>query len=141
MDDQWHYQIRVYLDDAMANLARTNLADPALAPLAAVLTRHDAALVSQYDAFAGYVAEMERAGTTDDPLYRWTKATLANAEHAAKHIGSFSVRVHGQEVYGRTEADAVEADLAALVGGGIVKRMSRHDTNPANNIPVPAEYR
>ena len=33
------------------------------------------------------------------------------------------------------------ATLGTLVGGGAVERMSRHDTNPANNLAVPAEHR
>jgi hypothetical protein len=44
-------------------------------------------------------------------------------------------------VYGREAADALEADLRGLVGGGVVTRISRHDTNPANNIPVPEHLR
>jgi hypothetical protein len=31
--------------------------------------------------------------------------------------------------------------LKPLVGGGLVERVSRHDTNPADNLAVPAEYR
>ncbi len=38
-------------------------------------------------------------------------------------------------------ADALEAALRPLVGGRLVERMSRHDTDPAKNLPVPAEYR
>ena len=47
----------------------------------------------------------------------------------------------GAEVYPAAAADALEADLQGLVGGGLVTRLSRHDTNPANNLAVPAEYR
>jgi hypothetical protein len=38
-------------------------------------------------------------------------------------------------------ADALEADLQSLVGGALVTRVSKHDTNPANNLQVPAVYR
>jgi hypothetical protein len=51
------------------------------------------------------------------------------------------VHVGGREVYPKEVADAVEDALRPLVGGGLVERLSRHDTNPANNLAVPAEYR
>jgi uncharacterized SAM-binding protein YcdF (DUF218 family) len=44
-------------------------------------------------------------------------------------------------LYAKEAADALEGALRPLVGGGLVERMSRHDTNPANNLAVPAEYR
>ena len=59
MSETWQYQVRVYLSDDAARTAREFPDDPALAPLSAVLSRHNAALKCQYDAFAGYVAETE----------------------------------------------------------------------------------
>ncbi len=47
----------------------------------------------------------------------------------------------GEEVYAKETADALEAALRPLVGGGLAERVSRHDTDPANNPAVPAEYR
>ncbi len=41
----------------------------------------------------------------------------------------------------KDKAEALEADLRPLVGGAIVTRMSKHDTNPANNPQPPARYR
>jgi hypothetical protein len=141
MSNAWNYQIRVYLDDAHAERARHDPADPALAPLARVLAAHHATLKSQLDAFLDYVAEAEAEGVETYPLYRWTKATLDDAEKRGKHARSFSIRVGGGEVYSAEAADALEAALQPLVGGGIVQRVSRHDTNPDNNLPVPAEFR
>jgi hypothetical protein len=141
MDEEWHYQIRVYLSDELADTARNDPDHAALRALIDVLRRHDAALVSQFDAFAAYVAEAERDGTEKFPLYKWTKATLEDPAKRARHIRSFALRVSGNEVYGKAAADALEAELQPLVGGAIVTRMSRHDTNPANNLPVPAEFR
>jgi hypothetical protein len=43
--------------------------------------------------------------------------------------------------YPKAAADALEADLQPLLGGRLVTRMSRHDTNPANNLQVPSQYR
>jgi hypothetical protein len=141
MNEPWAYQLRVYLPEALAEAARRDAGDPALAPLNAVLRRHGAAILCQYDAFAAYVAEAEREGVENYPLYRWTRLTIDDPEKRAKHIQAFAVRVQDREVYGRAAADALEADLRDLVGGGVVTRISRHDTNPANNIPVPAHLR
>jgi hypothetical protein len=113
---------------------------PALRPLTDVLNEHGATLVSQLDAFEDYVAEAERKGPEEFPLYKWTKATLEDAEKRAKHKKAFALRVSGEEVYPGGVADALEAALRPLVGG-VVERMSRHDTDPANNLAVPAEYR
>ena len=141
MTADWQYQLRVYLTDELADRARTDREAPALKPLTDVLSKHDATLVSQLDAFQDYVAEAEREGPEKFPLYRWTKATVEDAAKSLKHKRAFALRVSGNEVYARDVADALEAALQPLVGGGLVERMSRHDTNPANNLAVPAEYR
>ena len=140
MSEQWQHQLRVYLSDELAEVARSSLDDPALKPLREVLNRHDAALVSQLDAFENYVAD-ERAGPENFPLYKWTKATVDDPAKRAKHAKAFALRISGDEVYAKAAADALEADVQPLVGGELVTRMTRHDTNPANNLQVPAEYR
>jgi len=122
-------------------MARSDRDNPALRPLTDVLDKHHATLVSQFDAFTGYVLEAEAAGPESFPLYQWTKAILEDPAKRAKHVGTFAMRVAGKEVYPKAEADALEADLQPLVGGRLVTRMSRHDTNPANNLRVPPEYR
>ncbi len=141
MSDEWQYQVRVNLSDACAAAARRDLGDPAIRPLADVLKRHDAVLKCQFDAFAGYVAEAERHGTENYPLYAWTKATIEDPVKEAKYIKSFTLYVGGDEVYAKAKADALEADLKPLVGGAIVTRLSKHDTNPANNPQPPPRYR
>jgi hypothetical protein len=141
MNEQWQYQLRVYLADELADVARSDRSNPVLRPLTDILDRHHATLVSQFDAFASYVAEAEAAGPENFPLYKWTKATVEDPARRAKHIKTFSMHVSGNEVYSKAEADALEADLQPLVGGRLVTRMSRHDTNPANNLKVPPEYR
>jgi hypothetical protein len=98
--------------------------------------------VSQLAAFEAYVVEAEREGPEGYPLYRWTKATLQDPAKRVKHMKAFALHVAGQEVYyPEGTADALEAALQPLLGGGLVSRLSRHDTNPANNPPIPAEYR
>jgi len=141
MNEQWQYQLRVYLSDELAEVARSDHNNSALKPLADILNKHHAALVSQFDAFENYVAEAEREGPENFPLYKWTKATVDDPVKRAKHIKTFALHVSGNEVYAKEAADALEADLQPLVGGELITRVSKHDTNPANNLQVPAEYR
>jgi hypothetical protein len=141
MSEPWQYQVRVDLADDAAELARHGPDSPAVAPLAAVLARHHAVLKCQYDAFAGYVAEAEQQGVEDYPLYAWTKATIENPVKKAKYLKSFTLYVDGLEVYAKDKADALEADLEPLVGAGLVTRLAKHDTNPANNPQPPKRYR
>lgn len=141
MSEQWQYQLRLYLSSEAAEAVRSGHGDPALQPLTTILTKHGAAMVSQLDAFESYVAEAEAAGPENFPLYKWTKATLGDPGKRAKHAKAFALRISGHEVYGKQAADALEADLQPIVGGNAIERMSRHDTNPANNLPVPPEHR
>jgi len=141
MSSQWQYQIRVDLADAFAEKARHDPHDPAIKPISDILTAHGATLRSQFDAFADYVAEAERNGTGNYPLYAWTKATIERPDKKAKYVKSFTLYVNGEEVYGQEAADALEAALRPLLGGGLITRLSRHDTNPANNPQPPAQFR
>ena len=141
MSEQWQYQVRIDLADEPAALARRDPAHAALAPLPQILVRHNATLKSQYDAFAGYVAEAEREGIENYPLYHWTKATIENPAKKAKYVKSFTLYVDGDEVYAKDKADALETELQPLVGGGLVTRLAKHDTNPANNPQPPSRYR
>jgi hypothetical protein len=138
---EWQYQIRLYLPEGPAALARTDPGSPELRPLAEILDAHRATLVSQLDAFEGYVAEAEREGPERYPLYKWTKATLEDPAKRLRHMRAFAVHASGREVYPEETADDLEAALRPLVGGDLVERLSRHDTNPANNLAVPVEYR
>lgn len=141
MSAPWQYQVRIDLADAVAELARRRPDDPALEPLAGILRRHRAMLKCQYDAFAGYVALAEKEGVEGYPLHAWTKATIEDPVKKAKYLKSFTLYVGGDEVYDKPLADALEADLAPLVGGGLVTRLAKHDTNPARNPQPPRRYR
>ena len=138
---QWQYQLRVTLADEAARHVREDREHPQLAGLRHILVRHDAALMCQYDLFAGYCAEAEREGIEQYPLYAWTRAVLADPAKRAKYLTSFSIHVDGREVYPRSAADALETDLAPLAGGAVITRLARHDTNPANNPQMPERYR
>jgi hypothetical protein len=141
MSDQWDYQIRIDVADELAETARRDPDNPALQPLADLLARHRATMKCQFDAFADYVTEAEQQGTASYPLYAWTKATIENPEKKARYLKSFTLHVDGKEVYAKPLADALEAELAPLVGGRVITRLSKYDTNPASNPQVPSEHR
>ncbi len=141
MSDQWQHQLRLYLADELADIARRDAGDPALDSLTQVLEQHNATMKCQFDAFADYVAEAEAHGTDRYPLYAWTKATIEDPAKKAKHIKAFAIHVEGRELYTKEEADALEADLQPLVDGRLITRLSRHDSNPANNPQPPERFR
>lgn len=141
MSDEWQYQLRLILGDEFAETARSDPGAATLKPLTDILARHHATLKSQYDAFADYVAEAEKHGVEKFPLYKWTKVTIEDPAKKAKHTKSFTLHVDGQEVYEKASADALESDLQPLVDGVLIKRLSKHDTNPANNPQAPAHLR
>ena len=139
MTARWQYQVRLDLNDpATAELARRKLDDPALAPLTDILAKHRARLKSQFDAFAEYVAAAEEHGVEDFPLYAWTKATIEDPAKKEKYLKSFTFYVEGREIYAKEIADALEADLQPLARSGLITRLSKYDTNPANNPQPPA---
>ena len=141
MSEHWQYQLRIDVADEHAERLRSQPGDPALAPLTAILRRHNAKAVCQYDAFVGYCAEAEREGIAEYPLYAWTKATIEDPAKKAKYLKSFTIYVDGEQVYPKEVADVIEAELMPLVGGGVVDRLHKYDTNPANNPQPPARYR
>jgi hypothetical protein len=141
MSSEWQYQLRMDLADEVAEVARRDPDDPAIAPLREILGRHHATMKCQFDAFADYVAEAERQGTERYPLYAWTRATIDDPAKKKKYLKSFTLYVDGEEVYTKDKADALEADLRPIVGGKLVERMFRYDTNPANNPQPPARSR
>ena len=140
-DGEWQYQLRIDLADDAAAAARAGADHPGLGALRQVLAAHEARLVCQYDAFAGYCAEAEARGVEHYPLYAWTKAVIDDPAKKAKYLKSFSIRVGGAEVYARESADALAAAFSPLVGAGVVTRLAKHDTDPANNPQMPEKYR
>ena len=141
MSDPLLYQIRIDLDDALAKAARNASGDATFKPIADILDRHDAAAICQFDAFAGYVARAEQEGRDEYPLYAWTKATIEDPVKEAKYLKSFTLYVGGDEVYAKDKADALEAELRPLVASKLVKKIYKHDTNPANSPQMPEKYR
>ena len=138
-NDELKYQLRLTLNDKLAQKARSNPADPSISSLTGILKRHDAALKCQFDAFADYVREAEVNGIENYPLYEWTKKTIEDPAKEAKYIKSFTLYVGGEEVYEKDKADALEAELKPLVHGPIVEQMFRYDTDPAHNPQPPRQ--
>ncbi|WP_168789321.1 hypothetical protein [Paraburkholderia aromaticivorans] len=131
------FQLRITVSLELADTLR---ADPTCASHSAlrdVLHRHDATLKCQFDAFADYVSEAERHGTENYPLYQWTRETIENPEKKAKYLRSFTVYVNGGEVYGKDVADIMENELLQLIREDGIQRISRFNTNPANNPQPP----
>ena len=138
LSDNWQYQIRIGLDNRLSELARQNPEHPSLEPLTDILKKHNATLVCQFDAFANYVAEAEQFGEGKYPLYAWTKETIEDPAKKAKYIKAFTLHIEGDEVYAKSKADALEADLQSMTDSKFIVQMSKHDTNPANNPQPPA---
>lgn len=138
MTSKWQYQIRFDLTDpSQAEALRRKHPDPSLEALTAVLTQHHAAAKCQFDAFADYVAAAEAEGVDKYPLHAWTKATIENPAKKEKYLKSFTVYAKDQEVYSKQIADALEADLQPLAARGLITRLSKYDTDPANNPQPP----
>ena len=140
-EEAWQYQLRVDLAEDAAVAARVDAEHAGLGPLRDTLAAHDARLICQYDAFAGYCAEAEEHGIEHYPLYAWTKAVIADPVKQSKYVKSFSIHVGGADVYAKDRADALEVALTPLLGAGVVTRLAKHDTNPANSPQMPEEYR
>jgi hypothetical protein len=135
---QWQYQVRFDVNDpATAESIRRKVDDAALAQLFEILASHRAAAKCQFDAFAEYVAAAEEHGVENYPLYQWTKTTIENAAKKEKYLKSFALHVEDQEVYAKDIADSLEADLQPFAISGLITRLSKYDTNPANNPQPP----
>jgi hypothetical protein len=142
MTSQWQYQVRFDVSDpATAESIRQKLRDPALERLFEILDKHHAAPKCQFDAFAEYVAAAESHGVESYPLYHWTKETIENPAKKEKYLKSFTLYVDDREVYATEIADALEADLQPLANTGLIARISKYDTNPANNPQPPDRSR
>ena len=141
MTDKWKYQIRINLGYEDAKIARSgHFPYDWFKPIVAILSKHNATLVCQFDAFANYVAEAEEHGVDEYPLYAWTKKTIENPIKEEKYIKSFSLYIDDEMVYEKEKANALEADLQPLVGGKLrqkemlITKIFKYDTNPANQL-------
>lgn len=138
MNAPLQFQLRITVSPELADALRADPSNAAHTGLRDILRAHHATLKCQYDAFADYVDDAQRGGVENYPLYQWTRDTIENPEKKAKYLRSFTIYVNGDEVYGKDVADAIEAELLKLVDADGISRVSRFDTNPANNPQPPA---
>ncbi|SDR40956.1 hypothetical protein SAMN05443245_5641 [Paraburkholderia fungorum] len=138
MNAALQFQLRLTVSPELAEALRADATATIRPALQDILLRHNASLKCQFDAFADYVSEAERLGTEHYPLYQWTRETIENPEKKAKYLQSFTVYVNGAEVYEKSVTDALEEELLKLVAANGITRVSRFDTNPANNPQPPA---
>ena len=141
MSEEWQYQVRINLNEERAETARLDAYDASLSPLGDILAKHNATLKCQYDAFAGYCEAAKAEGIDQYPLYQWTKDTIDDPVKKAKYLKAFTLYVDGDEVYDGEKAHPLEADLQPLAENGLLDKLSKHDTNPANNPQPPKKYR
>jgi hypothetical protein len=139
MSDELKFQLRLTLSDEFAQVARNVPGDPSISTLTDILNRHDAVMKCQFDAFADYVSEADANGIENFDLYEWTKKTIDDPAKKSKYTKSFALYVGGDEVYEKDKADALEAELKPLVGGPIVAKMFKYDTDPAHNPQPPRQ--
>ena len=146
MSDQWKYQLRIFLGDELAEVARRDPGDGAIKPLTGILGKHRATMKCQLDAFADYVAEAEAQGTEKYPLYEWTRATIEDPAKKAKYTKSFTLYVDGDEVYAKEKADALEVGPTAP-GGRVdpspvqTRYQSRQQPTAAAELPQVSDRR
>ena len=140
MNNDWLYQVRVYFSLNFVNLYNSNKSSDLKTKLLQILQKNDADLLSQYDGFMGYVLEAEKNGIDNYPLYQWTKDSLENSGKTEKYLTSYTIYVNNEEVYSKEEADNLEKDLKLIIDKVSILRISKHDTNPANNPQPPSKY-
>jgi hypothetical protein len=75
-------------------------------------------------------------------LFLWTKETMLKPETHKKYATRFTIFADGgKEVYDKAIADALEADLAALMASGMVTKINKFDSDPAHNPQAPGKFR
>ena len=140
MNNDWLYQVRVYFSLNFVKLYNSNKSSDLKTKLLQILQKNNADLLSQYDGFMGYVLEAEKNGIDNYPLYQWTKDSLENSGKTEKYRTSYTIYVNNEEVYSKEEADNLEKNLKLIIDKVSILRISKHDTNPANNPQPPSKY-
>tara|TARA_B100002049_G_scaffold193820_1_gene151066 strand:- start:204 stop:575 length:372 start_codon:yes stop_codon:yes gene_type:complete len=120
------HQVRINSDDTSSIILKD------------ILEACNAELVCQYDAFFDYCVEAEENNVEDYPLYKWTKAVIADPDKTAKYRSNFTVYVDGEQLYPLEVANTIYSRLENLP---FVDSIKMHDNNPANNPQIPDEYK
>lgn len=140
--DELEYQVRINLTEEFTAMAQHHPASAAFRPLYDVLAKHNATMKNQFEAFADYCREAEANGQTDTVMYKWTKAVIDMPSKKEQYAPRYTIYADGgKETYSKEVADAVETDMKALIDQGIVAKVDKFDTDPANNPQAPSRFR
>ena len=140
MNNKWLYQVRVYFSTEFTEHYKSNDASDLKNKLLKILNDSNAELLSQYDGFMGYVLEAEKNGKDNYPLYQWTKDSLENNAKIEKFHNSYTIYINNTEVYSKDEAAKISDSLEIIKDNILIMRITKHDTNPANNPQPPLKY-
>ena len=138
MSEEWQYQVRINLNEERAETARRDANDAAY-HLGDILAKHNATLKCQYDAFAGYCEAAEAEGIDQYPLYQWTKDTIDDPVKKAKYRRFLHSTSTGTK--SMTAKRRILWKRPAAARRGLLDKLSKHDTNPANNPQPLKKYR
>ena len=133
------YQVRVDVDEGLATeIRRGNYSEEAGA-IKDKLKEFGAELICQFDAFSNYIIESEKTGDIDNPLYKWTKDTIANTEKKKKYLKSFTIYVEDNQLYEKDIAAKIEKSLQSLKNKKILE-IRTFNSDPKNNPQPPKKY-
>lgn len=120
------YQVRINSDDVSSIVLKD------------ILETLNAEIVCQYDAFFDYCVEAEENDVEDYPLYKWTKAVIADPDKCKKYLRNYTVYMDGEQLYSLEVANTIYSRLENLP---FVDSIQMHDNNPDNNPQIPDEYK
>ena len=99
MENKILYQVRIDVDDDLANKIRSDHTYQEVEVIEKNLKKFDAELVCQFDAFNNFLSECEKNKDTENPLYKWTKDTIENKEKKKKYLKSFNIYLENNKLY------------------------------------------
>lgn len=145
MADTLKYQIRLYLTDEFAAVARADARDPSLKAVNDILDKYGMKMVCQLDALNAFCEEAEANGNTgpENELYHWTKHVVQQPIKQAKYSKQFTIYdLDDNQVYDEAIVDGLIAELGPLIGDGIIAQMSdKYNSDPAQNPQAPEQFR
>ncbi len=133
------YQIRIDLEEDLAQDIRENKNNEIISRLNLVLENNKASLVCQFDAFNNFLKECENEGDIDNPLYKWTKDTVENKTKKEKYLKSFTIYIENNQLYPKAKADKIKSEIGLLNNKKILN-INEYNSDPKNNPQPPSKY-